>query len=69
MTHETALTKFVRHLVEKPGWEFVGTFADPPDPPPGYALETKDDGFLGFVTHYRFVPLHAGCHHQPAAQQ
>ena len=46
----------VRLLVNRPGWKFVGTFQDPPEPPPGFIIETRRDSFLGFVTHYRFVP-------------
>lgn len=42
-------------LVNLPGWIF-SPFEDPPAPPPGFELETKDDGFTGYVTHYRFVP-------------
>lgn len=47
--------ELVRFLVNRPGWIFCG-LDDPPHPPPGFSLETKDDGFLGYVTHYRFVP-------------
>lgn len=50
------MTAALAALIHPPGWTFVGTFADPPDPPPGFYVETKDDGFLGIVTHYRFVP-------------
>ena len=45
-----------RFVVWRSGWTFVGTFQDPPEPPPGFILETQRDSFLGFVTHYRFVP-------------
>lgn len=48
--------ELTRFLVNRPGWIFCGIYQDPPSPPPGFSLETKDDGFLGYVTHYRFVP-------------
>lgn len=47
--------KLIDMLVNRPGWTFCGMYQDPPSPPPGFTLETKEDGFLGFVTHYRFV--------------
>lgn len=53
MTHP--VIALVRFLVTRPGWIFLG-LSDPPPTPPGFTLETKDDGFLGYVTHYRFVP-------------
>lgn len=48
--------RLIDFLVNRPGWIFCGMYVDPPPPPPGFTLETKEDGFLGFVTHYRFVP-------------
>lgn len=54
MTHP--VIRLVDFLVNRPGWTFCGMYQDPPCPPPGFTLETKEDGFLGFVTHYRFVP-------------
>ena len=54
MTHP--VIALVRFLVNRPGWIFLG-LSDPPPTPPGFTLETKDDGFLGYVTHYRFVPV------------
>ncbi len=48
--------KLIDMLVNRPSWIFCGMYQDPPSPPPGFTLETKEDGFLGFVTHYRFVP-------------
>lgn len=53
MTHP--VIELVSFLVNRPGWIFC-FFEDPPPPPPGFTIETKDDGFLGYVTHYRFVP-------------
>lgn len=44
-------------LVDVPGWIFIGMFRDPPPAPEGFKLETRDDGFLGYVTHYRHVEL------------
>ena len=58
MTHP--VIALVRFLVNRPGWIFCGIYADPPPTPPGFTLETKDDGFLGYVTHYRFVPVQEG---------
>ena len=55
MTEHPALD-LVRLLVKIPGWIFIDD-DNPPPAPPGFKLETRDDGFLGFVTHYRHVPL------------
>ena len=48
--------ELVRLLVNVPGWTFIDD-DNPPPAPPGFELETRDDGFLGFVTHYRHLPL------------
>ncbi|SFV33266.1 hypothetical protein SAMN05216456_1939 [Devosia crocina] len=53
----------IRALILVDGWSYCGPFADPPPAPAGFTLETRTDGFLGIVTHYRFVPaMEAICH-------
>lgn len=56
---ESPLATFVRRLVIVDGWLFVGVWQDPPEPPEGFEIETREDGFFGIVTHYRFVPTQA----------
>lgn len=47
--------ELIRSVVNVPGWIFCG-FSDPPPAPRGFIVETQRDSFMGFVTHYRFVP-------------
>lgn len=57
MSGEHPILELIRTVVNVPGWIFIGAFEDPPPAPEGFRLETREDGFLGFVTHYRHVPL------------
>lgn len=55
MASQHPYVELIDSVVNLRGWIFLG-LSDPPPTPPGFTLETKDDGFLGYVTHYRFVP-------------
>lgn len=54
--------ELIRQLVHRPGWNYCGPYADPPRAPEGFTLETREDGFLGIVVHYRFVPIAEASH-------
>lgn len=57
MSKEHPILELIDRLVNVPGWIFIGAFEDPPPAPEGFRLETRHDGFLGYVTHYRHLPL------------
>lgn len=54
---EKPFLTLIRQVVKLEGWVYLGGVEDPPPAPPGFFTETKEDGFLGFVSHYRFVAL------------